>query len=201
MNETFVHGGIGEEDKLRADWYGLLARLLSDAPDERTLHLLREFEGDETELGQAIETLAAAARVARVDSLRDEYFTLFVGVGQSELTPYGSYYLTGFLNEKPLARLRGDMARLGIARADGVALPEDHVAALCEMMSGLITGAFGRAASLAEQRQFYDSHIGCWAPRFFEDLERSKSAAFYMPVGTLGRLFMAIESQAFDMAA
>jgi TorA maturation chaperone TorD len=152
-------------------------------------------------LGQGIAALSAAAKAARPDALEQEYFDLFVGVGKGELLPYTSYYLTGFLNEKPLARLRGDMAELGIGRADDVKEPEDHISALCEMMAGLITGAFGAPADLATQRKFFDSHIGCWAPRFFEDLEAAKSAAFYMPVGTIGRMFVAIESQAFDMAA
>src|SRR3546814_15777160 len=74
-------------------------------------------------------------------------------------------------------------------------------AALCEMMAGLITGSFGAPADLAGQRHFFDTHIGCWAPRFFEDLQAAQSAVLYMPVGTIGRLFLAVEAEAFDMAA
>jgi TorA maturation chaperone TorD len=192
---------ISEEDQLRAGWYALLAQLLSREPSNALLKMLRGLEGDESELGQGIRALAAAARGTTVESARQEYFDLFIGLGQGELLPYGSYYLAGFLNEKPLARLRGDMARLRIARADDVAEPEDHIAALCEMMSGLITGGFGTPADLTEQRKFFDTHIGSWAPRFFEDLQGAQSAVLYMPVGTIGRLFMAIEVQAFDMAA
>jgi len=192
---------ISEEDQLRAGWYALLAQLLSREPGQELLQMLRGLEGDDSELGKGIRALAAAARGTTVESARQEYFDLFVGLGQGELLPYGSYYLTGFLNEKPLARLRADMARLRIARADEVSEPEDHVAALCEMMSGLITGSYGAPADLAEQRRFFDTHIGCWAPRFFEDLQGAQSAVLYMPVGTIGRLFMAIEAQAFEMAA
>jgi TorA maturation chaperone TorD len=192
---------ISEEDQLRAGWYALLAQLLSREPSAQVLEMLRGLEGDESELGNGIRALAAAARGTTVEAARQEHFDLFIGLGQGELLPYGSYYLTGFLNEKPLARLRTDMARLRIARADEVKEPEDHIAALCEMMSGLITGSFGAPADLAEQRRFFDTHIGCWAPRFFEDLQGAQSAVLYMPVGTIGRLFMAIEVQAFDMAA
>jgi len=192
---------ISEEDQLRAGWYSLLAQLLSREPGDALLRMLRGLEGDESELGQGIKALAAAARGTTLEAARQEYFDLFVGLGQGELLPYASYYLTGFLNEKPLARLRGDMARLQIARADDVAEPEDHIAALCEMMAGLITGGFGAPADLAEQRAFFDTHIGCWAPRFFEDLQAAQSAVLYMPVGTIGRLFMAVEAQAFEMAA
>ena len=100
-----------------------------------------------------------------------------------------------------MARLRGDMEKLSIGRAEDVKEPEDHIAALCEMMSGLIMGAFGPPAELGVQREFFDSHIANWAPRFFEDLQAAKGAAFYMPVGTIGSLFLAVESQAFEMAA
>ncbi|MDH3475662.1 MAG: molecular chaperone TorD family protein [Rhodospirillales bacterium] len=192
---------IAEEDELRATLYALLARLLAKPPDQAFLAVLRSFEGDESEIGAALRTLNAAAAASMPDAIEQEYFDLFIGVGEGELVPYGSYYLTGFLHEKPLARLRADMARLGIVRADGVPESEDHIAAVCDMMAGLITGAFGRPADLAAQRRFFDEHIGCWAPRFFENLEAASSAAFYMPVGTLGRLFMAVESQAFEMAA
>jgi TorA maturation chaperone TorD len=190
-----------EEDRLRASWYSLLARLLAAPADDEVLAVLRGLGDDDTELGAALRALRAAAGATSPGTLDQEFFDLFVGVGQGELVPYGSYYLTGFLHEKPLARLREDMAALGIARSEGVSESEDHIAALCDMMAGLITGAFGAPADLATQRKFFDDHIGCWAPRFFENLEAASSAAFYMPVGTLGRLFMAVESQAFEMAA
>ncbi len=206
MADAAVSIEISEEDQLRADWYALLARLLSRPADEDLLAILRrlgsdEPAGSETDLSATLRALRAAAQGGRVEAIAQEYFDLFIGVGGSELTPYGSYYLTGFLHEKPLARLRDDMAELGIARGEGVAESEDHIAALCDMMAGLITGAFGEPADLATQRRFFDDHIGCWAPRFFENMEASPSAVFYMPVGTLGRLFMSIESQAFAMAA
>lgn len=192
---------IAEEDALRANVYVLLAQLLAKAPDKEALERISALEGDDSEFGEAVRALARAARVSTPQAVEDEYFTLFIGIGDSELKPYGSYYLTGFLHEKPLARLRGDMWKLGIVRSEDVCEPEDHIAALCEIMAGLITGAFGEAAGLAEQRAFFDEHIGCWAPRFFEDLQAAQSASFYMPVGTIGRLFMAVENEAFEMAA
>ena len=192
---------ITEEDQLRAQWYGLLARLLSTPPNRDLLDIVRDLEGDDSELGGAVRTLAAAARATTLEAVREEHFNLFTGVGRGELLPFGSYYLTGFLNEKPLARLRDDMAELGIARADEAKEPEDHIASLCEMMAGQITGAFGAPTDLARQRQFFAVHIGCWAPKFFADLQAAEAAAFYMPVGAIGSIFMAIESQAFEMAA
>ena len=201
MSDTAAQVTISEEDQLRAGWYALLAQLLGREPGDAALAMMRGLSGDESELGQGIKALAAAARGTTAEAAKQEYFDLFIGLGQGELLPYASYYLTGFLNEKPLAGLRGDMARLHIARAEEVSEPEDHIAALCEMMAGLITGDFGEPVSLEEQRRFFDTHIGCWAPRFFEDLQAAQSAVLYMPVGTIGRLFMQIESQAFEMAA
>lgn len=192
---------LSDEEQLRVQWYALLGRLLQGAPDEAILKAVARLQGDESDLGQAIGNLARAAAATSPAQAKREYQDLFIGIGQGELTPYASYYLTGFLNEKPLAKLRGDMARLGIARADGKKEPEDHIASLCEIMAGLISGAFGEPLDLASQRQFFETHIGSWAPRFFEDLEAAKSASLFMPVGTIGRHFMEIETQAFDMAA
>ncbi|HLS69407.1 MAG TPA: molecular chaperone TorD family protein [Kiloniellales bacterium] len=192
---------VAEEDRLRLGWYSLLARLFGAPPDGEFLASLGVLEGDDTELGQAVRTLAQVARRSQPKEIQQEHFDLFVGVGQAELLPYTSYYLTGFLHDRPLARLRSDMAELGIARQDNVSEPEDHIASLCEMMAGLIGGAFGDPADLATQQRFFDTHIGCWAPRFFEDLQASPSARFFMPVGTIGSLFMTIEAQGFEMAA
>ncbi len=194
-------GGIAAEDTMRADVYALLAWLLRSPPKAEDLQRTSAIEGDESAIGRAMAVLAAAAGKARVEALGEEYHDLFIGVGRGELVPYGSFYLAGFLNEKPLANLRLDMEKLGIARAEGVPETEDHIAALCEMMAGLITGAFGEPADLATQQHFFDTHVRSWAPRFFEDLEAAKSAAFYMPVGTIGKLFMDVEIQAFKMAA
>lgn len=189
------------EEELRARHYRLLARFLAAPPDVELLRLSAGFRGDDTPLGEALNDLARAAAVGAPKAVEDEFFELFIGLGRGELVPYGSFYLTGFLNEKPLAKLRIDMARLGIARAEHVKEPEDHIAAICEMMAGLITGAFGAPLDLAGQRAFFDAHLAPWAARFFEDLEGARTARLYRPVGTLGRRFLEIETTAFDMAA
>jgi TorA maturation chaperone TorD len=192
--------GILPEEWLRARQYQLLARFLAAPPEAGLLDLASRFESDHTPLGRALGDIADRAGQTTPDAASREYHELFIGIGRGELVPYGSYYLTGFLNEKPLAKLRSDMACLGIARADEVREPEDHIAALCEMMAGLIAGAFGAPLGVAEQRAFFDRHLAAWAPVFFEDLEKSKSAWLYAPVGTLGRAFMDIEKTAFAMA-
>lgn len=191
---------LPEEEILRAQVYALLARLLARPAGAEFLADVGQAQGDGSPFGQALDQLAASCREADAGAVEEEYNVLFIGVGGGILSPYASYYLTGFLHEKPLAELRGDMARLGIARADDVKEPEDHIAALCEMMAGLITGAFDEPAGLAEQRRFFDRHVGSWAARFFADLETTPSAAFYRAVGTLGLRFLEVEARAFDMA-
>jgi TorA maturation chaperone TorD len=191
---------LAEEEQLRAAQYRLLARLLASTAEESDLRLAAGLCGDDSPLGMALGALArVAARVTPAEVER-EYFDLFIGIGRGELLPYASYYLTGFLNERPLARLRQDMAALGIARAEHVKEPEDHIAAICEMMAGLIEGSFGAPADLETQRRFYGRHLAPWAERFFADLEGARSAVFYAPVGSVGRAFMEIEQTAFGLS-
>ena len=194
---------IPEEDLQRAHIYGLLARLLAAPMSEATLTALRAIDADDsTEFGRAMASLADLARRTTRAATEEEYTQLFYGVGAGgELQPYASYYLTGFLYEKPLANLRGDMAELGIAASGSSTEPEDHIASLCEIMHGLITGAFGKPYDLATQRKFFIRHLAPWVERFFENLERAKAAAFYMPVGTIGKVFVGIEREAFETVA
>jgi TorA maturation chaperone TorD len=184
-------------EQLRAQEYGLLAALLGRAPTAATLDVVARLQGDSTPLGQAHAGLAQAAAQARPDDLQREFFDLFVGIGRGELLPYASYYLTGFLNERPLARVREDLDRIGIERVDGQSEPEDHIAILFDVMSGLASGAFGIDPA-AEQR-FFEQHLKPWAERFFDDLAQANSARFYGAVAALGRLFMEIEAEAFAM--
>ena len=191
---------IDEAERLRAHIYALLARCLVRAPDADELNELSKLSGDSSPLGAAIDALAQASKTADAETLKDEYETLFIGVGRGELLPYGSYYLTGFLHEKPLARLRGAFRELGIERDPAVREPEDHIAALMDVMNGMILGLLGEPKSLADQRAFFRDHIQSWAPYFFKDLENAKNATLYRHIGTIGREFIEIEQAAFQMA-
>jgi len=190
----------GPEDEVetaRAHEYALLAALLTRAPDDELLARIARLGGNETPLGSAHAALARAA-AADPDTVEREFFELFIGVGRGELLPYASFYLTGFLHERPLARLRADLAALGIERAPDQSEPEDHAAVLCEVMAGLIGGAF--VATAAEQQRFFDQHLSPWLGRFFADLAAAESARFYRHVGAIGRLFIGIEAEAFALA-
>jgi TorA maturation chaperone TorD len=191
---------IPAEDIARAEFYRLLAALLAAPPDAAFLGGLAMLSGDGSELGAAIGDLAQAAAAASVETVAREYHDLFIGIGRGELLPYASYYLTGFLHERPLAELRGTLVALGLARAAGVSEPEDHIAAVCEVMAGLIDGALGPPAPPARQREFAEAFVLPWAPRLFADLERAQAARFYASVGRIGRLFLAIEETAIAIA-
>jgi TorA maturation chaperone TorD len=188
---------LDEVDAARAREYALLAVLLRRAPNADLLSRLAALRGDATPLGLAHAALAEAAAATSVERVEREFFNLFIGIGRGEVVPYGSYYLTGFLNERPLARLRDALAQLQIARSEGEAEPEDHAAVLCEIMSGLAGGRF--AAPAGADRDLFAAHLDPWIGRFFADLEQAAAADFYRRLGALGRLFIEIEREAFAL--
>ena len=190
---------VAPEDVLRAQCYRLLARFLSSPPTTGDLKGAAALRGDESELGRAVSTFARVCAGCDVASVTAEYHDLFIGLVRGELVPYGSYYLTGFLHEKPLSKLRQDMARLGVQRRQNVAEPEDHIASICEVMAGFIDGSLGRTLSLEEQKTFFATHIGPWAPVLFRDMEAAKASVLYAALGSVGRVFLAIEERAFAM--
>ena len=192
---------IDDIDAARAQEYALLATLLGGAPDRDLLARLARLKADASPLGLAHGKLAQAAGAAEAARVEREYFDLFLGVGRGELLPYGSYYLTGFLHERPLARLRGDLADLGVTRAEDQGEPEDHIAILCEVMAGLAGRKFANPADDRRrvEQQFFDKHLAPWARRFFADLERAEGADFYRAVAAVGATFIDIETEAFAL--
>lgn len=195
--DTIMSGELDDVDAARAQEYALLAALLLRAPDANFLSRLATLRGDASPLGVAHIALATAAARVRADDVEREFFTLFIGIGRGELLPYGSYYLTGFLHERPLARLREDLVAFGIARAEDVVEPEDHAGILCEIMAGLCSGTL--PAPPGADRVIFEKHMAPWIGRFFADLERAEAAGFYRSVGTIGRLLIALEAEAFAL--
>lgn len=202
FSERQMAGDVDEIDAARAQEYALLSALLARAPDAALLKRLAGLRGDASPIGVAHVALAEAASRATTEQVEREFFNLFIGIGRGELMPYGSYYLTGFLHERPLARLREDLGLLGIERIEGNAEPEDHAATLCEIMAGLAGGRFGaQTGSLAGgDQEIFEKHMAPWIGRFFSDLERAESADFYRSVGTIGRLLIDIETEAFALS-
>lgn len=190
-----------EENRLRTNLYSLLATLLVRPPDEATLRLLADIKTDgktDGTLAQCWRELQAEASCRTPGGLDEEFHRLFIGLGRGEVIPYGSWYLSGRLMDKPLARLRGDLAKLGVERRPENRETEDHAAALCETMA-LISGP-DAPISRERQRQFYRNHLASWMPCFFGDLQAAPSARFYRAVGRTGEAFMALETVYFDLA-
>ena len=188
-----------DQDGLRASVYGLLAHLLAQPPSPQLLELLDEIEEDSPvadELATAWRLLKVAAREHKPEALDDEYHSLFIGIGRGELVPYASWYLTGFLMDRPLAYLRRDLNVLGIERQPGTNDPEDHAATLCECMRVIITAG---DIPFPTERQFFLNHIASWMPVFFQDLQRARAACLYAAVGGLGEAFMKFENRYFEL--
>lgn len=183
----------------RAAFYSLLAGLLRNAPDADVLAycLSLDTTDQKSELGAAINTLVLAAKHSDPQRLKEEFHELFIGLGRGELVPYGSWYQTGFLMERPLGQLRADLAKLGFERSDDVHEPEDHIAALMEVMALLIY----EGAPQDQQRLFFETHISSWAKDFMKDLSVAETATFYRSVARLGSAFVAIESQYLNLTA
>ncbi|PKG55131.1 hypothetical protein CXF83_02290 [Shewanella sp. Choline-02u-19] len=187
---------VSENDQLRADIYQLLAALLRRQPSTELLQFLAGLEidaNDDSDMTKAWVGLKLAAEQFTSEQLEDEYFDIFLGVGSGEILPYGSWFMTGSLMDKPLALLRNDLMQLGFEREEEVKEPEDHVAALCEVMGTLILEAPGY-----RQLAFYQRHMGSWIARFCETLAKTPSAAFYATVAELAKAFFVIEANEFE---
>ncbi|MCW5662239.1 MAG: molecular chaperone TorD family protein [Piscinibacter sp.] len=199
---TFASADDGEE-LARAELYGLLARLWLAPPDEA---LLAQFAVAVTEAPQPggfleapWQALVSALRAATPRELADEYDALFGGVGKPEVFLYGSYHLSGFLNEKPLAALRADLARLGLARDEQRGETEDHVAGVFEVMRWLIAGDDAAVCNLEQQRRFYRAHVQPWVEKLCDAVEAQPRAQAYRALAGLTRAFVQVETQGFDL--
>jgi TorA maturation chaperone TorD len=192
-----------DEETARSELYGLLALVFYAPPTSELKADLRAAATDAPAAGAFLEepwrALVGAARELSDDAIRSEYNTLFGGMGKPEVYLYGSHFLSGFLNEKPLAKLRTDLASLGLARDDAMSETEDHVAYLCEVMRYLIASDDVAVANLTRQREFFATHLQPWVNTLCDDLEGHPRARFYAAVAGLTRAFMAVEAQGFDM--
>jgi TorA maturation chaperone TorD len=189
----------GEEDLARARWYAFLARVFSDGPDAALLARVAadaNVDGDGTPLGDAWAALARASASARADAVAAEHDRLFTGVGRAPVAAYASWYLTGFLHERPLADLREWLARAGLARRDEVSRTEDHIASLCEAMAELAASDDPQAPSL--QRELFERFLAPCYPRFVQAVDAAEGADWYRHAAALLHTFLDVERQAFD---
>lgn len=192
-----------DEETARAELYGLLALLFYAPPNTALLAQLRAAATETPAAGAFLEepwrTLVGAARTMTDEAIQQEYNLLFGGVGKPEVYLYGSHFLSGFLNEKPLARLRTELNTLGLARSEDMSETEDHFAYLCEVMRYLIAGDDVAVANLTRQREFFSTHIQPWVNAMCDDIKNNPQAHFYASLAGLTQAFMGIEAQGFDM--
>jgi len=192
-----------DEETARAEVYGLLSALYYAPPMAELISNIRVAVTEAPAAGALLETswgeLVAAARRLSPENMAREYDALFGGVGKPEVYLYGSHYLSGFLNEKPLAALRTDLEELGLARDEGMPETEDHVAYLCEVMRYLIAGDDVAVANLTRQREFFTRHLQPWVAALCEAVSHNPQADFYRCVAEFTQTFVSVEAQGFDM--
>lgn len=192
-----------DEETARSELYGLLALLYYAPPSAALMAQLRAAATEAPAAGAFLEepwrALVGLAREMSLELVQSEYETLFGGIGKPEIYLYGSHFLSGFLNEKPLARLRVDLGQLGLARDQKMSETEDHLAYLCEVMRYLIAGDDVAVANLTRQREFFSAHLQPWVMSLCDELQQHPKARFYAALAELTRAFMGVEAQAFDM--
>lgn len=200
-----AQGGSLDEETARAEVYGLLAALYYAPPGAELLEQLRVAATEAPAEGGFLEEpwrgLVGAAREMDLKAVTTEYNALFGGVGKPEVYLFGSHYLSGFLNEKPLAKLREDLAKLGLARDETMPETEDHIAYLCEVMRYLIAGDDVAVANLTKQREFFAAHLQPWANLMCDAITAHPHARFYAGLAEFTRAFISVEMQGFDMLA
>jgi TorA maturation chaperone TorD len=203
MSEGLPTTSALDEETARAEIYGVLASLYYAPPDAQLLSALRMAATDAPAQGALLEepwrALVGAARAFDERAIAAEYDALFGGVGKPEVYLYGSHYLTGYLNEKPVARLRTALADLGLARDEAMAETEDHIACLCEVMRYLIAGDDVAVANLTKQREFFSTHLQPWLLRLCDAIVAHPKARFYASLAEFTRAFASVEAQGFDM--
>jgi TorA maturation chaperone TorD len=198
-----LSGSTLDEETARAEVYGLLAALYYAPPTAELLAQLRVAVTEAPAKGGLLEEpwrdVVAAARNAEDAAIQSEYNALFGGVGKPEVYLFGSHYLSGFLNEKPLARLRTDLSKLGLQRNETMPETEDHFAYLCEVMRYLIAGDDVSVANLTQQKTFFGDHIVAWTTAMCDAVAAHPRAKFYAAVASFTRTFLSVETQGFDM--
>jgi len=199
---SFATADDGEE-LARAELYGVLARLWIAPPDAELKEQFRVAVTQAAEPGAFLEApwhdLVAAMRETSLEAAQEEYDVLFQGVGKPEVFLYGSYYLAGFLNEKPLALLRTDLAALGLARQESRAETEDHIAGVAEVMRFLIGGDDVAVCNLEQQRRFFRAHLQPWVGAMCDAVSAHPKAKLYRALAGFTRAFVQVETQGFDM--
>ncbi|MBA4261954.1 MAG: hypothetical protein C0443_08065 [Comamonadaceae bacterium] len=203
MNDQIPVSSALDEETARAEVYGLLAALYYAPPSPELLAQLRVAVTEAPAAGGFLEEpwrqFVGTVRGLSDEEVVNEYDALFGGIGKPEIYLYGSWYLSGFLNEKPLAALRGDLAALGLVRDQTMSETEDHFAGVCEVMRYLIAGDDAAVANLTQQQKFFSAHVQPWAAQMCEAIAAHPKARFYAALSGFTAAFISVETQGFDL--
>ena len=203
MNDSIPVTSALDEETARAEVYGLLAALFYAPPSPDLLAQLRVAVTEAPAAGGFLEEpwrqFVGVARDLSDAQVAAEYDALFGGVGKPEIYLFGSWYLSGFLNEKPLAALRSDLAALGLSRDESMNETEDHFACVCEVMRYLIAGDDVEVANLTQQQKFFGAHVQSWVPAMCDAIAAHPKARFYAALAGFTAAFISVETQGFDL--
>jgi len=200
-------GDVGmPEDLARADLYGLIARLFHKAPDQELLDQIvssvpegQEAQSEDAPLARVWQNLVEMAKANPATAWQDEFDKNFISVGRPIIILNGSFYMAGYLNERPLVEIRRALDAFGLESAEEISETEDHISALCEVMRYLIAGDDVEISNLTNQRVFFNDHIRPWHDDLFDAIDAVSEMRLYHSVASLAREFLAIEGQGFDM--
>jgi len=200
-------GDVGmPEDLARADLYGLIARLFHKAPDQELLDQIvssvpegKEAQSEDAPLARVWQNLVEMAKANPATAWQDEFDQNFISVGRPIIILNGSFYMAGYLNERPLVEIRRALDAFGLESAEEISETEDHISALCEVMRYLIAGDDVEISNLTNQRVFFNDHIRPWHDDLFDAIDAVSEMRLYHSVASLAREFLAIEGQGFDM--
>ena len=200
-------GDVGlPEDLARADLYGLIARLFHEAPDQELLDQIvssipegQEAQSEAAPLARVWQNLVEMAKANPAKAWQDEFDQNFISVGRPIIILNGSFYMAGYLNERPLVEIRRALDAFGLESAEEISETEDHISALCEVMRYLIAGDDVEISNLTNQRVFFNDHIRPWHDDLFDAIDAVSEMRLYHSVASLAREFLAIEGQGFDM--
>ena len=194
------------EDRARADLYALIARLFYAPPDAELLHMLAEAdelvgEDDSVPLAEAWGNLQRACAATDEEAVQQEYDALLIGVGKAVVPPYiGAHIIGAHMAQSGadtlLVELRAYLAERGLGRRDAVSEPEDHIAALCEVMRHMISV---QQAGIVEQRECFHRFVHPGALRLCDAIEAADDANFYKVVSRFAKSFFELEHTAFEM--
>jgi len=206
--DTEISAGTARE---RSGLYGFLAEVFRAEPSPDLLRRIKDpafaevLEAAGAHLG---EELTHQPEDILLEDLAVEYTRLFLGPGR-HVRPYAATYLDGAgasLCGPTTAWVRDFMERAGFALAPGHRNLPDHVFVEMEFMARMTAREAeaveaGDAAAAVQsrriQREFLETHLGRWLPRFCGHAAEQAELSFYRELARLAGHFLDSELASF----